>query len=66
MKKLPVILSVGLSLCLASFPCLGKKGKNSLLLTSSEDWEKNAQKMEGLSLDKGVICLLYTSDAADE
>ena len=55
MKKLPVILTVGLTLCLASFPCLGKKDKNSLLLNSSSDWKKNAQKMEGLSLDKGVL-----------
>ena len=55
MKKLPVILSAGLMLCLASFPCLGKKDKNSLLLNSTSDWKKNAQKMEGLSLDKGVL-----------
>ena len=55
MKKLPVILSVGLMLCLASFPCLGKKDKNSLLLNSTSDWKKNAQKIEGLSLDKGVL-----------
>jgi hypothetical protein len=55
MKKLPVILSAGLMLCLASFPCLGKKDKNSLLLTSTSDWKKNAQKIDGLSVEKGEL-----------
>ena len=55
MKKLPVILSVGLMLCLASFPCLGKKNKSSLLLNSTSDWKKNAQKIDGLSVEKGVL-----------
>lgn len=55
MKKLPVILSAGLLLCFTSFPCLGKKDKNSLLFKSTEDWKSNAQKIEGLSVDKGML-----------
>ena len=55
MKKLPAFVLAGHLLCWASFSCLAKKEISSLLLNSTEDWKNNAQKIDGLSIDQGVL-----------
>ena len=54
-KKFPAFVLAGNLLCLASFSCLAKKEISSLLLNSTEDWKNNAQKIDGLSIDQGVL-----------